>query len=237
MGCTPQLQLGWKAITIERNCGTPFSDKYISCCCLFISSLHRHQYLPGPITPLAVKLSGIILKSIYHFFGLDFLIMQWTGVLESTLDYAVCFIFSHSDKISKFPQLLGGNHGNSCFLGSTFFFSHLKLPRPVAGTRLCGWCTPWSAERVSCSGILGQDAEKTSRGVTPPKLQGMTANYCTFWIFWTDTCLAKESSKTGVWYSVRKSTRRQWKPLICNLLGFRTQGSAPHLCLLVYEPN
>ena len=189
MGCTPQLQLGWKAITIEGNCGTPFSGKYI-CCCLFISSLHRHQYLAGPITPLAVKLSGIILKSIYHFFGLDFLIMQWTGVLESTLDYAVCFIFSHSDKISKFPQLLGGNHGNSCFLGSTHFFSQLKLPRPVAGTRLCGWCTPWSAERVSCSGILGQDAEKTSRGVTPPKLHGMTANY------WVTTVLF---GQTPVW--------------------------------------
>ena len=128
MGCTPQLQLGWKAITIEGNSGTPFSDKYISCCCLFISSLHRHQYLPGPITPVAVKLSGIILKSIYHFFGLDFLIMQWTGVLESTLDYEVCFIFSHSDKISKFPQLLGGNHGNSCFLGSTLIFTPQAPP-------------------------------------------------------------------------------------------------------------
>ena len=160
MGCTPQLQLGWKAITIEGNSGTPFSDKYISCCCLFISSLHRHQYLPGPITPLAVKLSGIILKSIYHFFGLDFLIMQWTGVLESTLDYEVCFIFSHSDKISKFPQLLGGNHGNSCFLGSTLFFHTSSSPGQFLVRAFAGDALPDLLKGSPAVGFWGRMLKK-----------------------------------------------------------------------------
>lgn len=154
--------------------------------------------------------------------GLPDYAMNWGSWIHARL--CSLFHFQSFWQNLQIPPIVGGNHGNSSFLGSTLFFSHLKLPRPVAGTRLCGWCTPWSAERVSCSGILGQDAEKTSRGVTPPKLQGMTANYCTFW---TDTCLAKESSKT---------TRRQFT-LICNLLGWRTRGSTPHLCLLVYEPN
>ena len=234
MGCTPQLQFGWKAFTIERNSGTPFSEKQSSCC-FFI--LHRHQYLPWTNRTLGSEIIRYHFKTNSSLFrdGLGSWIHSW-----------LCSLFHNVESFLTFPQSFGGNSGKSwqvlfsgvngqpSFLQTSSSLGQL-LVRAFAGDAL-----PDLLKGSPAVGFWGRMLKKRAEEYrsTPSQTSGDDSHFPSMYgtDYWGQTPVwpvgQRIKQDPGLIQCQEVNNKAAIHPWSATSWGkWRMQGGAPHLCL------